>query len=53
MNVNRTHRLTIVDRQYKQYKIRQINSARSNENQNTKQGNNVIKLAPQDQKKAA
>ncbi|MGL4882779.1 MAG: hypothetical protein ACRC8K_17230 [Waterburya sp.] len=50
MNINRTHRLTIVD---KKFKIFQINHTKDNVNLKIAQKDNVVQSISQDQKEAA
>ncbi|MDJ0590851.1 MAG: hypothetical protein QNJ72_12775 [Pleurocapsa sp. MO_226.B13] len=50
MNVNRTHRLNIVDRQYK---VRQIVSAKSLKIKKAAGQDNVIQIVSQEQREAA
>ncbi|MEY4519334.1 MAG: hypothetical protein RLZZ499_1933 [Cyanobacteriota bacterium] len=50
MNINRTHRLTIVD---KKFKIFQINHAEENVKLKIAPKDNVVKIISQDQKEAA
>jgi hypothetical protein len=50
MNINRTHRLTIVD---KKFKILQVNQAQEQVNLKIAQKDNVVKIISQDQKEAA
>lgn len=50
MNINRTHRLTIVD---KKFKIFQVNHAQEQANLKIAQKDNVIKIISQNQQEAA
>ena len=50
MNVNRTHRLTIVDRHYQ---VRQIASAESKKTLKIARQNNLLKIVSQQQNQAA
>ena len=50
MNANKTHRLTIVDRQYK---VRQITTAPSTKNQKNLDKNNSVEIRFRKQDKAA
>ena len=50
MNANRTHRLTIVDRQYK---VRQITAAPSMKNTKAIRRDNLIEISSRKQNKAA
>ncbi len=50
MNINRIHRLTIVD---KKFKIFQINHAKKQANLKIAQKDNVVQSISQDQKEAA
>lgn len=50
MNINRTNRLTIVD---KKFKIFQVNHAKDNVNLKINQKDNVVQIISQDQQEAA
>ncbi|NJK57309.1 MAG: hypothetical protein HC939_15535 [Pleurocapsa sp. SU_5_0] len=50
MNINRTHRLTIVD---KKFKIFQVNHAQEQVNLKIAQKANIVRIISQDQKEAA
>ena len=50
MNVNRTHRLSIVD---KQYKVRQITNVKSLKIKKAAGQDNVIQIVSQEQREAA